>query len=179
MASDFEVLTDIVREQLADPTIAWGIFRVAEPMHDSPRRVVWVPTTFVCDGIEYANPIPHSVTGQLRDALIVDRTTVECHIYGTDFEDACLIRRKVLNAVEAVLKTSSTATRGAYQTELEDHAGFMWGEQSKIIQEFHWMMNVMKSDGNERVVESIELTAALQPGGSPGTEETLIIPPAP
>jgi hypothetical protein len=55
----------------------------------------------------------------------------------------------------------------------------MWGDASKIIQEFHWMMNVAKPDQLSAVVESIELTSALQPGDPPGTEETLIIPPAP
>lgn len=179
MASDFETLTDVVREQVADPTIAWGVFRVAESLKDSPRRVVWVPTVFDCEPVEVANPIRNYDTHELEDILLTDRVVVECHIYGIDFEDAIAIRRKVLNATRTAFGNSSTPTRGAYQTELEGHSGYMWGGASKIIQEFHWMINVAKPDTTTVVVESIELTAALQPGDPPGTEETLTIPPAP
>lgn len=179
MASDFEVLTQIVREQVADSTISWGIFRVADELKDSPRRVVWVPTEFVCEGVEYANPIRDVDSNELQDTLLTDRTYVECHIYGQDFEDACLIRRKVLNAVRVVFGTSCKATRGAYQTELEDHAGYMWGGASKIIQLFEWMINVPMPETISVVVENIELKAELQADSPTVTEETLIIPPAP
>lgn len=179
MASDFEILTEVVRQQVADPTIAWGIFRVAESQQDSSRRVVWIPTDFVCEEVGQANPLRNFDTGQLEDILLTDRTMVECHIYGLDFEDACAIRRKVLYAADVALANSSTAISGAYQTELEGHAGHMWGGASKIIQVFRWMLNVAKPDTTSVVVETIELTAAVQPGSPPGTVETLIIPPAP
>jgi len=179
VASDFEKLTEVVREQVADSTISWGIFRVADSQQDSPRRVVWVPTEFSCEGVEYANPIRNVDTNELQDTLLTDRTYVECHIYGADFEDACLIRRKVLNAVRVVFGTSCKATRGAYQTELEGHSGYMWGGASKIIQLFEWMINVPMPETIPVVVENIEMKTALQPGDPPGTEETLIIPPAP
>lgn len=179
MASDFELLTEVVRQQIADPTIAWGLFRVAEAMQDSPRRVVWVPTEFDCQPVEYANPLRNFDTQELEDILVTDRVLVECHIYGLDFEDAIAIRRKVLNATRIAMGTSSKPLGGAYQTQLEGHAGHMWGGASKIVQMFHWMINVAKPDITSVVVESIELTAALQPGDPPGTEETLIIPPAP
>lgn len=172
-------MTEIVREQVADPTIAWGVFRVAESQNDSPRRVVWVPTDFTCEGIEYANPLRNADSGELQDILLTDRLLVECHIYGQDFEDACVIRRKVLNAVKTAFHASSEAISGVYQTEVEGHSGYMWGGASKIIQVFRWMMNVAKPETTSVVVTSIELTAALQPGDPPGTEETLIIPPAP
>lgn len=179
MASDFEILTEVVRQQIADPTIAWGLFRVAESQQDSPRRVVWIPTEFMCVPVGQANPLRNYDTHELEDILITDQVAVECHIYGLDFEDAIAIRRKVLNAVRVAFGNSSTPIRGAYQTELEGHSGHMWGGASKIIQEFHWMINVAKPDTTSVVVESIELTAALQPGSPPGTVETLIIPPAP
>lgn len=173
MASDFEVLTECVREQLADDTIAWGIFRVAESLKDSPRRVVWVPTEFDCEPVEMANPLRDSETDELGDTLLTDRVMVECHISGRDFEDACLIRRQVLNACRQALGLSSRPLGGSYQTELEGHGGYMWGGTSKVIQHFHWMINVPKPDQPSAIVETIEQTSELQNTGA--TTELLTI----
>lgn len=177
MASDFEVLTECVRVALADDTIAFGIFRVAESLKDSQRRVVWIPTTFDCEPIEYFNPVRDGETGEMGDSLLTDRVVVECHISGLDFNDACVIRRQVLNACQVALANSSEPLGGAYQSELEGHGGYMWGGASKIIQHFHWMINVAKPDNAHTIVREIDQTDELQTSGT--TDEILIIPTPP
>lgn len=177
MPSDFEVLVECVRVALGDSTIAWGVFRVAESLKDSQRRVVWVPTQFDCEPVSMFNPIVDHETGELGDTLVTDRTTVECHITGIDFADACSIRRQVLNAVTNALATSSTPLGGAYMSELEGESGYMWGAQAKIVQHFNWMINVSKPSGYVTTVREIDMTDELQSSGS--TDEILIIPTPP
>lgn len=187
VASDFEILTDVVREQLADDTIAWGVFRVADSEKDSPRRVVWVPTHFKCEGPMQANAIHDADTGELGDTLLTDRLLVECNISGVDFEDGCKIRSQVLNAVREAFGTSSIALDGEYRTEMPGHSGVMWGGAVKIVQRFEWMINVPKTNGLDgsgsgsvKVVE-IDLTDELQSStGSTATDGLLVIlPPGP
>lgn len=173
MASDFEVLTEIVREQLNDETIAWGIFRIAESQKAATRRVVWIPTEFRCEGVLEANSLRDFDTGELGDTLLVDRLFVECHINGDDFEDACAIRRGVLNACRIAMGTSSQPMDGTYVTEQQGQSGYVWGGRAKIIQRFEWMMNIAKPDTQSVVVIEIDQTSELQDTGH--TDEQLVI----
>lgn len=175
VASSFEVLTECVREQLADETIAWGIFRVAESQKDSPRRVVWIPIGGQCTGVMMTNPLRDSETDELGDSLQTDRTMVECHITGNDFEDACNIRVQVLNAARQALRTSSVATHVDYVTEQDGHSGHMWGGQAKIVQMFEWQINVPKPDQFKATVIEIDQTSELQ--NIAATDELLTITP--
>ena len=183
MASDFEALCEVVREQVGDDTIAWGMFRVADSAKDSPRRVVWIPADFRCEQPYEANPIRHSDSGALGDTLLVDRTTVICIITGVDFEDACLIRRQVLNACRVSLGTSSIPLDGEYVTEQEGQSGYLWGGAAKIVQRFDWMINVprvapyMAPDGSgyEVIVTQIDQTNEIQTDAPAVTEDTFSI----
>lgn len=173
MSSDFEVLTEIVREQMGDDTIAFGIFRVAESRQASTRRVVWIPTAFRCEGVLEANALRDYDSGELGDTLLVDRLLVECHINGDSFEDACAIRRSVLNACRIALGTSSQAVDGEYVTEQEGKSGYVWGGRAKIVQRFEWAMNIAKPDTESVVVIEIDQTSELQNTGH--TDEELVI----
>lgn len=187
MASDFEVLVDLVRQQMGDDTVAWGVFRVAASQKDSPRRVVWIPTDFRCEGVQSAPLIRHSESGADGDVLLTMRVNVECEISGVDFEDACLIHRYVLNSVRRRFGTSSTAIDGAFVTEQQGHSGYLWGGAAKIVQRFLWTLNVprvnedtdVEGSNLSVVVEHIEQTGELQADAPAVSEETLFIPPPP
>jgi hypothetical protein len=172
MASPFEVLTECVREQLADDTIAWGIFRIEDSRKDAPRRVVWIPTDFHCEPVLQANPLRDSETGELGDSLLTDRLMVECNITGLDFEDGCLIRTKILNACRNALGISSHPIDGAYVTEQQGHSGYLWGGAVKIVQRFEWLINVPKADSYFARVDEIDQTSELIT-----TDELLVITP--
>lgn len=161
MAADFPVLVDCVKNAMSDDTITHGVFRIAETEKSSPRRVVWVPTTFTCKPVLYANSIRDADTGELADILFTDFLTVECHVSGNDFEDADLIRRAVCNAVRQVFHTSSKPTGGVYVTEQTNHSGLMWGGKSKILQLFEWEINVPRPDHGKAIVTTIEQTSEL------------------
>lgn len=179
MASDFEVLVDLVHNAINDEMIAHGVFRVAESKKDAPRRVVWIPTEFSCQQVLMANPLFDADDGSMGDTLFTDFVTVECQIMGVDFEDACYIRRQVCNAVRQVMQTSSRAVGGAYQTELSGHSGHMWGGQAKIVQVFTWEINVPKPDQAQVTVREIDQTNSLTQDGVTSTDETLTILPPP
>ena len=181
MASDFEALCEVVREQVGDDTIAWGMFRVDDSRKDSPRRVVWIPADFRCETVP---AFQRSVDGGgMGDTLLVDRTTVLCIITGVDFEDACLIRRQVLNACKFALGTSSVPLDGEYVTEQEGQSGYLWGGAAKIVQRFDWMINVprilpggpMDGSGYEVVVTQIDQTNEIQADAPAVTEDTFSI----
>lgn len=144
---------------MSDDTIAHGIFRLSVTENSHPRRVIWVPTTFSCKPVLYANPTVDADTGALVDILFTDFLTVECHVSGIDFEDADLIRRKVCNAVRQVFATSSKPVGGAYVTEQTGHSGLMWGGKSKILQIFEWEINVPRPETGVATVETIEQTS--------------------
>lgn len=174
MAADFPVLVDCVKNAMSDDSIAHGIFRIAESERSFPRRVVWIPTTFTCKPVLYANSIRDADSGELADILFTDFLTVECHVSGVDFEDADLIRRAVCNAVRQVFGTSSKPTGGAYVTEQAGNSGVMFAGKSKILQLFEWEINVPRPDSATAIVTRIEQTTKLGE-----TAETLIIPTPP
>lgn len=173
MASDFEVLVDLVREQLNDDTISWGVFRVDETKKEGRRRVVWIPTEFRCITVQQANPMHDFDTGELSDIMLSDRLTVECHISGADFEDACEIRRNIINATWNVMHMSSDPIDGQYVTEMPGQAGHTWAGATKIIQRFEWILNVAKPDQESVEIVEIEQTTELQNTGH--TDEELVI----
>lgn len=173
MASDFEVLVECVQNAMSDDTIAFGVFRVSESKKDFPRRVVWIPTEFTCQPVMMANPLIDA-DNEYGDTLFTDFIMVECQISGIDFEDACLIRRKVCNAVRTAMALSSRAVDGVYATEMEGNSGVMFAGKSKIIQRFEWQINVPKPDETPVTVTQIEQTSELGE-----TTETLIIPTPP
>jgi hypothetical protein len=176
MASDFETLVDAVRTALADDTIDFGLFRLAEAEKASPRRVVWIPTDFHCEPPMMANSLIDSDSGEIGDTMFTDFLSVECHIVGVDFADCCAIRVQVVNAVHTALGTASRAQDGAYITEQQGQAGLLWGGRAKCMQRFTWRMNVTRlhpGAGQVRVTK-IEIPPGIQPDGSVGPSDSLV-----
>jgi hypothetical protein len=175
--SDFEILVEAVRVALADDTLEFGLFRLAESERTSVRRVVWIPTEFNCEPVMQANTLIDGDTGEIGEVLFTDYVTVECHISGADFGDAARTRVQVCNAVRNALGLASMPIDGAYQTELSGHSGVMWGGMAKIIQRFRWKMNVsrLQPGGSGQVrVEHIEIPPGITADGSVGPSDGLL-----
>lgn len=154
--SDIEVLLRAIHEALGDDTIAAGLFSLPEDTVGLTRRVLWVPTRFICD----ANKKATLNGGNLFNELL----GIEAHIYGNDFADACAIRLQLLNAVRRTLDTGSTAVDGVYKSEITKEGAILWSELAHIVQRFNWNMNVPRVEENVYPVRvrSIELLDGTQ-----------------
>ena len=176
MASDFETLIAAVKTALADDTIEFGLFRLADYERGGPRRVVWIPTEFHIEPPLMANALIDGDSGEIGDTMFTDFLTVECHCVGVDFGDVCQVRLQVVNAVRDALGTSSRALDGHYQTELAGQAGILWGGAARVLQRFQWRMNVARlhpGAGQVRVTK-IEIPPGIQPDGSVGPSDSLL-----
>jgi hypothetical protein len=175
VASDFETLVTLVETTLGDDSIAFGVFRLAESRKDAVRKTIWIPTEFICRPVLMSNPLIDADTGEMGDSLFTDFLTVECQISGTNFEDACDIRKKICNAVRRAMGVSSIPTNGVYQTEMSGHSSVMWNSYAKIVQLFEWQINVPKTETYSTVVTTIDQAGDLTLDGVTSTEELLTI----
>lgn len=158
--SAIEQLIRAVHETLADETVAIGLYSIAEGDVGMSRKVVWVPTRFICDNNKRA-----TLSGT---SLFTETLVIECFLYGESFEDACELRDRVLNAVRNTMGTGSTAVDGVYAFEKLEDGSLVWSDVAYIAQRFHWNVFVPRIEDTSYpvrvksidIVDGTQITAA-------------------
>jgi len=154
--SDIEVVLRGIHEALGDDTIAAGLFNLADGSVGAGRRVLWVPTRFICDNNKKA-----TLHGS---NLFTESLAIEAHIYGDSFADACAIRLQLLNASRKTLGTGQTAVDGVYKSEITDDGAILWSTLAHIVQRFNWNMNapIVEDNVYSARVQRIDLVDGTQ-----------------
>lgn len=161
MTTVFEQIVAAVHEQLAEPSLPYGVFRLSQQQNTAVRRVIWIPTSFESQVASPTNPRP-AASGQ-RVAIGQEAWSVECHITGSTLEDAETLRERIQYAVRRVMHTSSRPAGGVWVNQDETEAATMYGSVQKVIQRFTWTVNVLEPAEQSVVVEAIDTTPAVDP----------------
>jgi hypothetical protein len=154
--SNIEVVLRAIHETLGDDTIAAGLFNLADGSVGAGRRVLWVPTRFICDNNKQA-----TLHG---GNLFTESLAIEAHIYGDSFADACTIRLQLLNASRKTLGTGQIAVDGLYKSEITEEGAVLWSNLAHIVQRFTWNMNapIVEDNVYSARVERIDLLDGTQ-----------------
>lgn len=160
MASDFELLVDMIHEQLADPTVGKYVFRVSQPEHAQLRRIVWIPRDYSSAPAKRTNPLREK-DGRVAKVLGQEEWSVEAHITAESFAALEDLRRRLLYVLDEAFGTDCVPHGGAWTTQDEDIAGVMWAGAEKCVMHFTWMFNVV-TFATPVVVKQVETTPTIE-----------------
>lgn len=161
MASDFEQIVTELHAQLADSTLDYGVLRLAQVEHAQARRVTWIPISFEISPVDGSGPV-QSTAGER--ALYIETWLVEAHIVGDSFEDAELIRLRLLDVARRVLGKHSQPIGGVWVTQALNAAAHSYGGLEKIVLRFRWKLDVLSplpAANTSTIVQVVETTVTL------------------
>lgn len=170
--SDFEQIVDELHAVLADASLDYGVFRLAQAEHASPRRVVWIPISFETRELKVSGPIRGADGAR---ALYVESWLVEAHIVGDSFRDTELIRVRLVDVSKRVLETSQDPVGGLWVTQALGGAASAFGGLEKVVQRFRWQMYLFEpppAAGGLAIIQRVDTTVALPPDDPDATTFT-------
>jgi len=161
MAADFETYVNEVAAVLDEDNLPVKPYRLSETEHDQMRRVLFIPVHFSERPPMRTGPNKDPDSEILRRTLLRETWVVECLIWGTDFDDAEQLRRKIVLACRQVFGTACRLLGGTWVTQASDEARHMYGGAELINARFEWQLDLFAMPLPQAAPETSTITVGL------------------